>query len=232
MTDFHCHCLPGIDDGAESPEIAYEMLCMSAQQGVRTVVATPHFYPTEESPEEFLKRRTEAIKELKAYAHLQREKGDERDLPSLLPGAEVYFFPTLGTCEVLRKLSWGPSHYLLIEPPMAPWTERMYTEIALAQSSLGVVPVIAHADRYARLLRNSALFDELYRRGLTVQVNASFFTRRETAAFALQLLSMGRIRMLGSDAHGTDYRKPNIGEAVQVISRRGLSHCLDGLITL
>ncbi|MDO5444474.1 MAG: hypothetical protein Q4F31_02515 [Eubacteriales bacterium] len=232
MIDFHSHILPGIDDGADTPETAYEMLCMSAQQGVKKIVATPHYYPAEESPEAFLRRREEAVNKLKVYVLQRREHGDKREVPSVYLGAEVYYFPTLGTCESLRRLAFGHDHFLLVEPPMSSWTESMFDEIALAEKNFGVVPVIAHVDRYARLLKDNSLFEEVDSRGFLVQVNASFFTRRETQTFAFELLSDGMIHMLGSDAHDLEYRKPNLADAVTAISRRGLGSCLDHLIAL
>ena len=41
-TDFHSHCLPAMDDGARDEETSLMMLKLAAQQGVETVVATPH----------------------------------------------------------------------------------------------------------------------------------------------------------------------------------------------
>lgn len=43
-TEYHCHILPGIDDGAHNPEMSLEMLEMMRMQGIKRVVATPHFY--------------------------------------------------------------------------------------------------------------------------------------------------------------------------------------------
>ena len=41
--DIHTHILPGVDDGSKSPEESREMLQMAYDQGVRHIVATPHF---------------------------------------------------------------------------------------------------------------------------------------------------------------------------------------------
>ena len=57
VTDFHSHVLPGIDDGSTSVEESIAMLRMAAEQGVRRVIATPHFYPRHDSPEHFLEKR-------------------------------------------------------------------------------------------------------------------------------------------------------------------------------
>ena len=57
MIDWHSHILPGMDDGSKDPEESIAMLDMLEQQGIDTVIATPHFYANEETTEEFLGRR-------------------------------------------------------------------------------------------------------------------------------------------------------------------------------
>ena len=43
--DLHCHILPGIDDGPERAEDALAMAQVTAADGTRVVVATPHATP-------------------------------------------------------------------------------------------------------------------------------------------------------------------------------------------
>ena len=45
MIDFHTHILPGMDDGCKSVAESLWMLRQEQQQGVDTVVLTPHYYP-------------------------------------------------------------------------------------------------------------------------------------------------------------------------------------------
>jgi len=50
VIDLHSHILPGLDDGAESVEVALEMARSAVADGIRAVAATPHVrsdYPTE-----------------------------------------------------------------------------------------------------------------------------------------------------------------------------------------
>lgn len=231
MTDFHCHFLPGIDDGAADPETAYEMLRVSSRQGVDTVVATPHYDPAEESPEEFLKKRAASLKRLSEYADARRAAGTDEPLPKLLLGAEVYFFPTISDCESIAGLAFGAGRYLLVEPPMVPWSEAMLDELQLCGENFGLTPVIAHVDRYARLLKDKKLFRRLAERGIPAQVNASFFLYRESAALAVRELKAGRIAFLGSDAHDLEGRRPNLHSAVEAVSaNRRLAPLMDSLI--
>jgi protein-tyrosine phosphatase len=45
MIDLHTHILCGLDDGAKTIEESIEMCRMSYQDGIRTIVATPHILP-------------------------------------------------------------------------------------------------------------------------------------------------------------------------------------------
>ena len=43
-TDFHTHCLPGMDDGASCPEESLSMLELLKTQGIERVALTSHFF--------------------------------------------------------------------------------------------------------------------------------------------------------------------------------------------
>ena len=40
--DLHCHCLPGIDDGPATPAAALDLCRALTDDGITTVIATPH----------------------------------------------------------------------------------------------------------------------------------------------------------------------------------------------
>ena len=42
MIDLHCHILPGIDDGSGSLEESLSMARLAMEDGIHTIVATPH----------------------------------------------------------------------------------------------------------------------------------------------------------------------------------------------
>ena len=58
MIDFHSHVLPGMDDGAKDTDESLALLRLTKEQGIDGIVATPHFYPDRENPEDFLLRRS------------------------------------------------------------------------------------------------------------------------------------------------------------------------------
>lgn len=55
--DYHAHILPGCDHGSDGLATSLKQVEMAASAGVKTICATPHFYPHKESVESFLRRR-------------------------------------------------------------------------------------------------------------------------------------------------------------------------------
>ena len=44
IADMHCHILPGLDDGSRSMEQTISMLKIAYDEGVRLIIATPHYH--------------------------------------------------------------------------------------------------------------------------------------------------------------------------------------------
>src|SRR5699024_1607568 len=42
MIDIHSHILPGVDDGAQTEADSIEMAKTAVEQGIHTIIATPH----------------------------------------------------------------------------------------------------------------------------------------------------------------------------------------------
>ena len=206
MTDFHSHILPGVDDGPETLEESLSILYESFLQGVDCMVSTSHFYAMDEYPEEFLQRRNEAAKQLQDAILYSAEV-----YPEIILGAEVLFFPGISEAEEIRKLQIGSSGCILIEPPMAPWTDDMLDEIRQLGRNFDLIPVIAHVDRYMDVLQDDSLIDRVLQRDLTVQVNGSYFLKPNTQKSALKNLKAGKIHLIGSDSHNLVSRPPNLG---------------------
>ena len=212
MIDFHTHILPGIDDGSKSVEESLAMLAMEEEQGISYVVATPHFYPQRDDPQTFLKRRNGGVKTLRA----QRKP----DMPAIIPGAEVYFFRGMSESEILQSLTIGNSPYILIEMPMPPWSEDFYRELEEINRKQGLIPIIAHIDRYVAPLRTRGIPERLAQLPVLVQANAGAFGKEGMASLALKLLKEDKIHLLGSDCHNMRDRKPNIAAAQQYINQK------------
>lgn len=216
MVDFHSHVLPGMDDGARNVGVSLDMLRESGAQGVDVLFSTSHFYADEEDPASFLSRRAAAYEELtEAMARTGAA------YPEIHLGAEILYFPGMSCADELKGLSMGDTGCLLIEPPMMRWTDMMLDEIEQTGANLGRIPVIAHIDRFMRMLGDDTLFERVRDRKMLIQVNASFFLRSDSLPLALKYLSEGRIHFMGSDCHNMDDRAPNMGMAANVILGAG-----------
>lgn len=214
VVDFHSHILPVMDDGSASAEESLAMMKLASQQGIRRMVATPHFYPHREDPERFLHRRREA------ELILRQAMSGCPGLPELEIGAEVYFFRGMSSYERLHELTIEGTDCILVEMPMSKWSDSMYAELRRINTNAGLIPVIAHVDRYISPLRTHGIPERLGELPVIVQANANFFLRSSTRAMALKMLKDDKIHLLGSDCHNLDERKPNLGPAVDVIRKR------------
>lgn len=217
MIDFHSHILPRMDDGAADLAVSFGMLRTSFRQGVDVMVSTSHYYADEEYPDVFLERRNHRLALLEERMLLLPEV-----FPFIIPGAEVLYFPGISSAEDVAKLTIGKTRLILIEPPMVPWRDAMLDEIADLQQTQHCLPVIAHVDRFMRMLDDDTLVDRVLERQMLVQVNAEYFTDSKTVRGALQNLKDGKIHFVGSDCHDLEERAPNMRDARRIITANHL----------
>ena len=215
MTDIHSHVLPGIDDGSKNVAQSLDMLAETAAQGIHTIAATSHFYPSENSPRRFLERRNAAAGRL-----FDALEDSGTPTPHILLGAEVYYFDGISTADEVEDLRIEGTQLLLLEMPFSPWTERMVTEVERLHERRGVTVLMAHIERYFRF-RKAWMFDELLDCGVLMQSNAEFFLGWRTRRKALRMLANNEIQFLGSDCHNMFSRAPRLGEAMAVIGPEG-----------
>lgn len=214
VVDFHTHILPGIDDGSSSVEESLAMLQMEKEQGASLVVATPHFYPQNDRPEKFLQRRKAAFEQL-----TEKISPDDK-LPQIILGAEVYYFKGIGQWEGLRDFAIENTNYLLLEMPMVKWDSRMYDDIYDIYRSQGLVPIIAHLDRYINIFNVKGVVDNLSELPVVIQANAGFFLDKSSKRLALKLLKNNVINIIGTDCHNLQSRKPNLKAALETIEQQ------------
>jgi protein-tyrosine phosphatase len=222
MTDFHAHVLPGMDDGARNAGEAAEMLRMLAEQGVGTVAATPHYYRSDETIDEFLGRRARALAELEAARGCSCE-------PRLLPGAEVAFFVGMSREEGVRELRIEGTEVILLEMPPGIWTSAAVNEVYQVAAALRLTPLIAHVERYTGSGRNAGALEDMISFGALIQSNAEYFIEHKTRRRALKRLKRGGIHVFGSDCHNLAGRAPNMGALGRLLRRKLRPEELRGL---
>lgn len=214
-TDIHSHILPGVDDGAKDMETTMAMIDMAYSQGVRVMIATPHYYPGHvRHPKEYLddvfRETVSAVKE---------KYGDF----TILPGNEVYYRD-----EAVEKLRDRRIHtmadtlYVLLE--FSPGAHYQVLVGAVRKClETGYYPVLAHIERYQSLWKNEKNVRELVRMGAYMQINAENFSGGIFSAqrrWCLRLAKEGLVHFIGSDAHNTKERCPNIKQAADYLKEK------------
>ncbi len=216
MIDFHTHVLPAIDDGSQSVEQSQEMLRLLKEDGVNTVLCTSHFYWQERSIDEFLRERE------RAYASLSPT--DMR----LIPAAEVEFGEFTIDYTQFERLKIGDTSYILLELPYtAEWSPRLFSNIRALAQETGLIPVIAHVDRYLSVKRNPKLINELLAIGCLLQVNTGAVLRSKNGSLVDCLFKQGVVSALGSDCHNTEGRRPLYGAAIVKLAQRYGEECVE-----
>lgn len=228
FADIHSHFLPGLDDGAPSYGVVMQMLQIAHQRGTRLLAATPHmFLPPYNNNDVATVHQafTDTAKELWRRSHLP-EFAFLQDL-SLHLGSENYLSPEfLEALEQRRVLTLHGSRYLLLEFPTYLSFEMLVNaldRIALA----GLVPVLAHVERYTPFLERPSRLAELVRRGCVAQLNGSSLlppAGRPRRKIAHTFLRQGLVQVIASDAHDGRVRTPDLGTVFRVLRDKFPEH--------
>lgn len=214
MIDFHSHVLPAIDDGSRDFDMTTQMLLESKEQGVETLVATPHYYPNKINAELFLERRNNA------YSLYMNKLDEQIKIPEIVLGAEVYFCNGISNLKELDLLAIGDTNYILLELPFESWSKRVFDEINSIISDRGLKPIIAHFERYIGLQNDHKNINRLFDMEVVIQSNAEYFIGFWTRRKALNYLKNNIIELIGSDCHNMTKRPPNLGVAYEIINKK------------
>lgn len=191
FTDWHCHILPGVDDGVKTIDDSLEILDGYSRLGIREVWLTPHVM-------EDVPNTTAGLRE--RFAELQdRYSGGIRLRLAAEYMMDSLFESRLQAGDLLPLGSSG--NHLLIEtsyfnPPVR--FTRTIKDILAA----GYFPVLAHPERYIYMDMDdySALTDA----GIRLQLNLPSLAGsygREARDKAAALLRKGLYDMAGTDLH-------------------------------
>ena len=215
MIDIHTHILPHLDDGAKNTQMSVAMLNLLRDQGVKTVVFTPHYYGRRSSPTEFIKRRNAIFDHIKA----QIPEGMETRL-----GAELHFTGiNMPDQDELCKLAIEGTKYILVEFPFTTkWTGELLHKLHNFISETGYTPIIAHTERYREIQKKPVLVNELIDMGCLIQVNAPSFLNKREKKLAFALLKHGFVHCLGTDSHDMGVRAPDFTLAKAEVEKAGL----------
>ena len=220
MIDIHSHIIFDVDDGPKTLEDSRRLLEESYRQGVRTIISTSHRRKGMfETPEEKIAANFKQVQDL------AKQVADDL---TVLYGAEIYY-----TSDILKKLeegtfpSLGGTKYVLIEFSM----NTPYKDIHSALGNvirLGMIPVVAHIERYHCLENDEDKVSELINMGCYMQVNSSnilkpklFGDRYKFMKKRVQFfLERDLVHFVASDMHNLDDRPPYMQKAYQIVAKK------------
>ncbi|WP_405461128.1 tyrosine-protein phosphatase [Paenibacillus sp. HJGM_3] len=214
MIDIHTHILPGVDDGAETLEDSLRLARAAVEDGIHTVIATPHHANG---------KYTNSAADILPRVRALNEELIRADIPlTVLPGQEIrltnQFFEEWesGTLQGLHE-----SSYILIEFPSGHIpldTPAFIYELSL----LNLQAIIAHPERNAEIASKPDLLQELIEKGALAQVtshslNGSFGSKIQQVA--LQLCRRNLVHFVSTDAHHWEGRGFDLSRAYALVER-------------
>jgi protein-tyrosine phosphatase len=197
MVDMHSHVLPGIDDGAKTPQDSVILIRKMMDLGIKKVIATPHIMV------DFYRNTPETINN--ALNILKAELIKENiDIP-VEAAAEHYFDETFeARVDEGRLLTMGDNYALfefsfINKPPNA-------ITVIQKMNDMGYKPILAHPERYPYM--DLEQFKNLHTWGCNFQLNTISLTGyygRESKKMAESLIDNELIDFISSDMHHTKH---------------------------
>jgi protein-tyrosine phosphatase len=199
LTEYHCHILPGIDDGADSVETSLQMAEMMRSQGVDRIIATPHFYAhNEKSISEFIKKRQSAFESIKDSVAIQ----------DVHLGAEVAIEHGISELPDIEKLAVEGTRIILLELPYRAYEKWMSEEIYNIAAEYKLKVMLAHVHRYLPYYSRDEI-ETILSSGSILQINNEAFANWKERRLARKVMAEHTHFAFGSDAHNLSGRKPN-----------------------
>ena len=215
FVDIHCHILPGVDDGSQTPEETKAMLQKAWDEGIQIMVATPHYHKQRGKNDiELIKKQLLLTRKLAKEVHPKMQ---------ICLGMEMYYGEDVP--ELLKEgrvVSIRKSRYILVE--FSPGDEFQYILNAVRKLQMsGHTVIIAHIERYNCLRKDISNVEYLREMGAYLQVNTGSITGsygRSVKKFLREVLKAHLVQLVGTDAHGSERRTPKMQEAYKEVVKR------------
>lgn len=212
MIDIHCHIVPGVDDGAKTLDDALDMLRIAESEGIKKIINTSHYHPQFKYT-----KGEELLEELENFNKIIKEKGIDVEV---IIGNELYFDDSFLECiEKKEFYTLNNSKYALVEFSPTNFPKKL-SEVVYEFKIRGYVPILAHIERYSDIQENPSLITEAIKEGALIQINASSVLGKgssEAHRITELLLKNNLVHFVGTDAHGSQRRRPMIKEAYDYV---------------
>lgn len=214
MIDIHSHLIPNVDDGSRSVEETVKMIKEARHAGFTDIILTSHYMEECYEPEEeVIELWTE---------QLQKVIDNESIEIKLYTGNEVYI--TENVIELLKNnkvATLANSRYLLIELPLNS-NVKYAEEVIFHLKSLGIIPIIAHPERYSYIQKDITEVENLIKQGCLIQSNFGSIIGiygKEAKKAIHKLLKNDVVHFLGSDCHKPNTIYKNMQEIMKELNK-------------
>ena len=210
MIDIHSHIVPGIDDGSKDIEMTINMLKKAEKSGTTDIIATPHFMRGR-----FEVEYNEVVKKVEELKEISRENNIDINI---YEGQEVYYSKNI--LEYYNDKMIGTinnTKYMLIELPMLEFNIDEVTNTIYELQIRGIVPIIAHPERYKPFIKKPSMINTLIKEGMLFQLNSGSLTGffgKDVKKTATKYLENNIYSFIGSDAHRDRGRDTDIKESL------------------
>lgn len=213
MVDLHCHILPGIDDGAKNEKDFFDMINIAIKDGISLIITTPHH------SRHFTNKISDVRDMVKRYNEILSEKNLNI---KLVAGQEVHIRSNL--IEMLDNGDIQPienTNYMLIEFPFDKLPSYAI-DIIYELRVRGIIPIIAHPERYTYVMNDETLLNDFIREGCLFQINAISLRGdfgKKVKATADKLVKNNIVDFIASDSHNTGKKAPIISDVIKSLDK-------------
>ena len=239
MIDLHAHLLHTLDDGPKTLEESLNMCRIAYNDGIHTIVATPHtLNGVYETDWPTVLRKVQELNDALSQCGMGNGKCGIQEPGSvipdseirnpkstlrILPGADVRF-----SSEIIQLYEKGMAgtlngngKFMMIEfPPQEIPTKA--EDLFFRLLTKGIIPIITHPERNGEIAQRPERYYHFIRMGCLGQVTGMSLTNgfgSGVRKVAEKLISHRLIHIIASDAHSVQERPPTLSPAVKAAAR-------------
>ena len=224
FADIHTHLLYGLDDGPKTKDEMWKLFELAYSGGTRFFCLTPHYHAG-------LYRYGMDVLTAR-FSELKREAEARFPDACLILGNELRYSPAaVDWLETGECLTMNHTGYVLVDfledEPRKRIEEAMYRLL-----NAGYRPILAHAERYEDFGKDWEAFAKLREQGVLIQLDASSLFgdwSKHAKQMGRALLKHDLVDLVGSDAHNTGSRPPDLGKAYEYVQKHFGAACAEAI---
>lgn len=206
--ELHCHIIPGVDDGADTPQDSLDYVRGLSEMGIESIIFTPHHTePKFMNTPEIIEPKFEALRKEVAEAGIPIQLEDY-SFEYRLDGSFIQMMSAGKYGEPTCQLRPLKGRYLLIENSFGQPLFNLKEVLCQLQQN-GWFLIMAHPERYHYYSeRGLGPYERLADLGVEFQCNLLSFSGyygEHAQKTAMRLLEEGLVSYLGSDLHSAHH---------------------------